>query len=432
MKTINTITRVILLYFVFGFFGCSEAPNKILDEAQSEDLNEWLAKEVSQREALESLAFAKKGLTKDQAANAIDLLFADQQKRMIVRYGLQWDNRLLKYDSYEMPFYYNIFGDEPTDGRSLFISLHGGGGVEASQNDQQYNNQKHLYDEIMGRIDGVYLAPRAPTNTWNLWHQDHIDDFIDIVIQMAVIKLNVNPNKIYLLGYSAGGDGVYQLAPRLADRLSAASAMAGHPNNASPLSLRNLPFTIHVGALDTLFDRNLIAMQWGEDLDDLQRNDPQRSDPNAHVYIHNVQIHNALGHWMELRDAAALHWMNEFQRKPLPEEVVWKQSDRVHNSFYWLGAPKAKNSDKIIASYSTALNEINIIENSSEIIELFLNDEMLNLDKPISIKYQGSEIYNKIFSRSILNIYQNLNRKGDTYFSFPCVVSVINNTEVLD
>ena len=35
---------------------------------------------------------------------------------------------------------------------------------------------------------------------------------------MAVIKENVNPNKVYLLGYSAGGDGVYQLAPRMANR----------------------------------------------------------------------------------------------------------------------------------------------------------------------------------------------------------------------
>jgi poly(3-hydroxybutyrate) depolymerase len=43
----------------------------------------------------------------------------------------------------------------------------------------------------------------------------------------------VNPDKVYLLGYPAGGDGVWQLAPRMADRFAAAAMMAGHPNGAS-------------------------------------------------------------------------------------------------------------------------------------------------------------------------------------------------------
>ena len=59
-----------------------------------------------------------------------------------------------------MPFYYQTFGDEPSDGRSLFISLHGGGATTAAGNDQQYENQKHLYDITMNTLEGVYLAPR--------------------------------------------------------------------------------------------------------------------------------------------------------------------------------------------------------------------------------------------------------------------------------
>ena len=61
------------------------------------------------------------------------------------------------------------------------------------------------------------------------------------------------------MGYSAGGDGVYQLAPRMADRLAVASMMAGHPNDASPLGLRNIGFAIHVGALDSGYNRNKVA-----------------------------------------------------------------------------------------------------------------------------------------------------------------------------
>jgi len=47
--------------------------------------------------------------------------------------------------------------------------------------------------------------------------------------------------------------------------------MAGHPNEASPLGLRNVPFAIQVGALDVAYKRNEVAAEWGRKLDELQR-----------------------------------------------------------------------------------------------------------------------------------------------------------------
>ena len=38
----------------------------------------------------------------------------------------------------------------------------------------------------------------------------------DRLIENLVVFEGVDPNRVYLLGYSAGGDGVYQLAPRMA------------------------------------------------------------------------------------------------------------------------------------------------------------------------------------------------------------------------
>ena len=70
-----------------------------------------------------------------------------------------------------MPFYYTVSGDKPKNGRSLYISLHGGGGVPKQVNDQQWENQKRLY-----RVkEGVYLAPRAPTNARNLCDWTSLD-----------------------------------------------------------------------------------------------------------------------------------------------------------------------------------------------------------------------------------------------------------------
>ena len=144
-----------------------------------------------------------------------------------------------------MKYHLNTYGDMPPNGWSLFISLHGGGGVSPEINERQWNRHKKLYS-LEG---GNSFNPRSPTDTWNMWHQDHIDRIFNRLIQNMIAKYNVNPNRIFLLGYSAGGDGVYQLAPRMADRFAAASMSAGHPNDASPLGLRNIGFSIHMGKM---------------------------------------------------------------------------------------------------------------------------------------------------------------------------------------
>lgn len=415
LKRILLFTIVILLLIITD------------SNAQIIDLQNWLALNPIIRPPLENLSFSKEALTKNEASTALKLLLADKQARMLDDYETQWNNRLITYGSYQMPFYYQIFGAAPSDGRSLFISLHGGGGVPAATNDQQYENQKHLYDVTMNSLEGVYLAPRAPTNTWDLWHQDHIDEFLNIIIQLAVIKENVNPNKVYILGYSAGGDGVYQLAPRMGDRWGAASMMAGHPNDASSLGLRNTPFAIHVGALDNAYNRNGIAQQWGTDLDKLQINDSQG-------YIHHVQLHEGLGHWMNLEDAVALPWMKNYLRDPIPKKVVWIQDNRHHSSFFWIKIPENEiiTGSKILAEYNPSLNEINLIENYSNTIELLLNDDMLDLDNLITIKYQNTIIHQDFFHRNILNIYENLSNKGDSNLAFPCAILIENNQTVTE
>ena len=409
--------RLLVLFMVFSSIG----------GAQITELNKWLETAVEDRVPLESLSFAEQALSKDDADAAIKLLVADKQNQMLDQYGEQWDDRKISYENYEMPFFYEIFGEKPEGGRSLFISLHGGGGAPAYVNDQQYENQKHLYDQTMRRLEGVYLAPRAPTDTWNLWHLGHIDELLNLIIQLAVIKEDVNPNKVYLMGYSAGGDGVYQLAPRMADRWAAASMMAGHPNNASPLGLRNTPFAIHMGELDSAYNRNDKAKEWAAQLRELQQKDTEG-------YKHNVQLHAGLGHWMNLQDAVALPWMKQYQRSTLPRKVVWKQDDVHRNSLFWLGQLNGSTltGTEILAEYDPFTNEINIIKNDSEIIELMINDQMLDIDQPIGVRYQGKLVYRGYFQRTILNIHRSLSIKGDPGLVFPTIASLKENKLLIE
>ena len=204
--------------------------------------------------------FASVSLTKTDAALAKALLWKHHLSIIQAERSLELKNRILIEGKLEMPFDFKTFGDKPLEGRSLWISLHGGGGAPKQVNDQQYQNQKKLYT----LEEGIYLAPRAPTNTWNLWHESHIDHFFNRLIEDMIALEQVNPDRVYVLGYSAGGDGVYQLAPRMADYWAAAAMMAGHPNNVSLLSLRNVPFALQVGGNDSAYNRNKVGNEYGE------------------------------------------------------------------------------------------------------------------------------------------------------------------------
>ena len=323
-------------------------------------------------------------------------------------------NLLIKEDKLEMPFFYKSFGKKPKDGWSLYISLHGGGGAPKQVNDGQWENQKKLYTVD----EGIYLAPRAPTNTWNLWHEAHIDRMFGRLIEDLIAIEDVNPNRVYVLGYSAGGDGVYQIAPRMADYWAGAAMMAGHPNGVSMLSLRNVPFALQVGANDAAYNRNKVGKEYGEQLDKLQKNDPKG-------YEHFVKIHEGKGHWMDREDKVALPWMAKFTRNPVPEKVVWKQTGAVHDRSYWLAVPTkdAKGDALVIAARSGQTIDITSAEKVSKLI-VRLDDRMADLDKPIDVKQGGKTLYAGIAPRTVATLAKTLAGRGDPGLVFDAEVEV--------
>ena len=275
------------------------------------------------------------------------------------------------------------FGDAPEGARSLWISMHGGGGAPAAVNDRQWNNQIGLYRPA----EGFYVAPRAPTDTWNLWHEGHIDPLFQRMITSYVTRHGVDPNRVYLLGYSAGGDGVYQLAPRMADRFAAASMMAGHPNDARPDGLRNLPFMIFMGGKDSAYKRNEVAAEWGKKLDALREADPEG-------YEHEVTIYPDKGHWMDGEDKSALPWMAERRRAAWPSKVVWVQDDVTHRRFYWLGVPDgadAKPGARVEASVDG--QSITVLSEGAPGVELWLRDALIDLDREVTVTLNGDVVF---------------------------------------
>ena len=378
-----------------------------------EQLKAHLAKGAGERRPLADEAFAPVSLTRDDAARATEMLWQDHVAMIRTTRADEMKARMLIAGDLKMPFFYKTFGKKPEAGRSMYISLHGGGGTTKQANDGQWENQKGLYSPA----EGVYVVPRAPTNTWNLWHQGHIDGLFDRLIENFVVFEDVNPDRVYVMGYSAGGDGVYQLAPRMADRWAGAAMMAGHPNETSPLGLRNIAFTLHVGGRDSAYNRNNVARSWEKQLADLQKADPDG-------YVHFAKIYPNKGHWLDREDAAAIPWMAKHTRELRTSRIVWKQDDVMHRRFYWLAleADQAKARADIRADRDG--QNISVRSDQVTRVTIRLDDRMLDLDKPIKIAMNDKLAFEGVVNRTIGVLAKTLGERGDPRGVFAAEVGI--------
>ncbi|MEC8494794.1 MAG: dienelactone hydrolase family protein, partial [Planctomycetota bacterium] len=322
-------------------------------------------------------------LGEEAAGRLIDFLWKERRAALAEELKAEDEARAFEAAGHVLRIKERRFGDAPEGERSLWISMHGGGGAPPELNDGQWSNQIRLYEPE----EGIYVAPRAPTNTWNLWHQGHIDPLFDRMIASYVARHGVDPDRVYLMGYSAGGDGVYQLAPRMADRYAAAAMMAGHPNETRPDGLRNLPFMIFMGGKDGAYDRNKIAARWKETLEGLAEEDEGG-------YEHLVTIYPDKGHWMDREDRSALPWMAARRRDPWPSKVIWLQDDVRGRRFYWLELVEPGDGDDRARIAAEVKGQTVAIEAKGlDRIALRLRDNLIDLDKDIVVTFDGETVF---------------------------------------
>jgi hypothetical protein len=115
----------------------------------------------------------------------------------------------------------------------------------------------------------------------------------------------------------------------MADRWASAGVMAGHPNDISPLSLRNLPFTLFMTGQYNSEQNKLAARVWVQSLEQCSKNDFSGG------YLYWVKIGNTEG-----QKQNPFAWMSKYTRNPWPTRIVWHhQTNVMHKRFYWISLP---------------------------------------------------------------------------------------------
>ena len=198
----------------------------------------------------------------------------------------------LAYKEHTMWFLMDQIGEPDANGLyPLYITLHGGG--ESDDGESNNDQWMSMYEYYRGSVkNGIYIACRGITDTWDLHFQPASYPLYDRLIQTMIYRYHADPNRVYLLGFSAGGDGVYQITPRMADRFAAANMSSGHPNGVSLRNLANCPFSIQVGVRDYYSDEAMRCIRGAE----YEQVLTGYHDALHYGYEHQVLVHVPEGH----------------------------------------------------------------------------------------------------------------------------------------
>ena len=327
------------------------------------------------------------------------------------------------------------YGQQPLTGFPLFIGLHGGGRATQEENNEEWigmsNNtyRKNVQNDIKM---GVYIAARGIVDEWNLHFRAETYLLLQRLIRNLLLKtpeeatvaspskLNANAqhfidsNCIYVLGFSAGGDGVYRLSTVLSDKFAAANMSAGHPGGVKFHNLANLPICLQVGEEDgdgrayinqetgkpqsaSEYERNQRTVESAKTLKTLRENNPgfytydmfmhptkEKPDDWAHNSWESDELSDredskVLAHWenfrndrtLESKNTCAVKWVSKKTRTPLSPFIVWDVSPVLEDQpiipsewgqyrfFYWLAV---KQSDVAAARLQLPKDPINAVD----------------------------------------------------------------------
>jgi hypothetical protein len=279
----------------------------------------------------------------------------------------------------------------------------------------------------------------------------------------------IDPNRVYFLGYSAGGDATYQVPARAADRWAGAAMSAGHPNGVPPDNYASLAFLIQVGEKDSAYQRNTVAAQYGVKLDRLQSAHPDYYRHAVYVHVgrgHGFMDHDSAGRpqkvyvdcgeWLEKKTAAvtthvncnSIHWLDRFTRDPAPEKVIWDCKTTTDRSGgkqpgfwptaekgrqqYWLGLDRYDKdvpleAKRIVAEYSRSTNRIQVSE-VGNFVRFYLCADMLDLGKEVAVEVDGHTLVAQPML-SLRVLIRTLLDRGDPSYMFPACLTLSMNSE---
>ncbi len=341
-----------------------------------------------------------------------------------------------------LPFYYGCKGNKADEGYPLFLYLHGSGS-------KQYEWSTGLaLAKWFNDGPSAYFIPQIPNEgEWYRWWQKSKQFAWERLLMLALLADEINPNRLYVFGISEGGYGSQRLASYYADYWAAAGPMAGGEplKNAPVENLYNIGFSFLTGANDRGFYRNTLTQYTKEALDSLERIYPS-------AYQHRIELIPNKQHAIDYRTTTP--WLSKFTRNAHPHHYIWEdfEMDGAHRKgFYNLKvlqhptqSERARYEvnisnnvvDIVVGSVNYTTTEKDVVygiemkfkrtynQTTGGFFLLFLDEHLVDLKTPVTVKVNGRVLYNKKLKLNTNNLLQSVTTFYDPERLYPAAVRI--------
>jgi transglutaminase-like putative cysteine protease/predicted esterase len=328
-----------------------------------------------------------------------------------------FESNEVRHEKYFSAYTVRKVGKRPANGWPLVIALHGGGGAPKEVNDSQWQIMQRYYRDQPSVTGYQYVALRAPNDAWNGFYDDYVPPLIVNLIRQFVLFGEVDPNEVFLIGYSHGGYGAFFIGPKIPDRFAAVHSSAAAPTDGaiSARTLRNTRFTFMVGGNDNAYGRRKRCEAFNEEIQKLKR-------ANKDDYPVEMELKEGFGHG-GLPDRDKIKEMAAFRRNPVPRHVTWELTDAAVKNFFWLSVAQPAKGGSIDAVVRD--NRIDITTRRIKQFALDLDSRLIDFAKPVRIVLDGKE-RTLTLAPSLRTLCESMLERGDADLSFSCRVRLEN------
>jgi len=315
-----------------------------------------------------------------------------------------FDAKLVKHEKHTSAYTVKHVGNKPKGGWPLFIAMHGGGNAPKAVNDSQWGIMQKYYKD-QDSVEGyVYVALRAPNDTWNGFYDQYCCPLIANLIRQFVLFGDVDVDKVFIMGYSHGGYGAFYLGPKMPDRFAAIHASASAPTDGTicAKSLRNTRFTFMIGEKDTAYGRRERCEKFAAEIETLRKENPGD-------YPVAMEFQKGFGHG-GLPDRDKIKDMYSYHRNPVPKHLTWEPTDPFLKDFFWLSIEKPSKGQSI--DVKAAGNKVTIRTDKVEALTLWLDHRLVDANQPIELLVNGKASSQKL-TPSFATLCESILRRGD-------------------
>jgi predicted esterase len=332
-----------------------------------------------------------------------------------------YEVKQVRFKDHVSPYVVREVGAKPAKGWPLVVALHGGGGAPKQVNDSQWEIMQRYYKDHPEVTGYKYLALRAPNDSWNGFYDDYVPPLVINLIRQFTLFGGVDPDRVFLIGYSHGGYGAFFIGPKIPDRFAAVHSSAAAPTDGtiSAVNLRNTRFTFMVGGEDNAYGRRERCEKFAKEIQKLK-------DDNKDDYPVEFDLKKGFGHG-NLPDRDKLKEMLAFTRNPAPRRLTWEPTDALITDFFWLTLPKPEKGQRIDAALRD--NTATITTRGVKEFDLDLDGRLVSLNKPLRIVLDGKpEVVT--MRPQLKTLCQSILRRGDPGLAFTCQVHLAPGRKV--